>query len=82
MLAAAIAVGRSGVDATDEAALAERAGHQVHVVDGDPGNVKITTLNLKVVEADSEREILLVRGAVPGPNGGLVLVRDAVKGAK
>ena len=49
---------------------------------GQMGNVKITTLNLKVVEADSEREILLVRGAVPGPNGGLVLVRDAVKGAK
>jgi 2-C-methyl-D-erythritol 4-phosphate cytidylyltransferase/2-C-methyl-D-erythritol 2,4-cyclodiphosphate synthase len=43
ILAAAIAVGRSGVEATDEAALAEHAGHTVHVVDGDPGNVKITT---------------------------------------
>ncbi len=43
VLAAAVAAGRSGVEATDEAALAERAGHQVHVVDGDPGNVKITT---------------------------------------
>lgn len=43
VLAKAIAVGRSGVDATDEAALAERAGFRVHVVDGDPGNVKITT---------------------------------------
>jgi 2-C-methyl-D-erythritol 4-phosphate cytidylyltransferase/2-C-methyl-D-erythritol 2,4-cyclodiphosphate synthase len=43
VLAQAIAAGRSGVDATDEAALAERAGHKVHVVDGDPGNVKITT---------------------------------------
>ena len=43
VLAAAVAVGRSGVEATDEAALAERAGHAVHVVDGDPGNVKITT---------------------------------------
>jgi 2-C-methyl-D-erythritol 2,4-cyclodiphosphate synthase len=31
------------VEATDEAALAERAGYRVHVVDGDPGNVKITT---------------------------------------
>ena len=39
----AIALGRSGVEATDEAALAERAGHTVHVVEGDPGNVKITT---------------------------------------
>ena len=44
VLAAAVAAGRSGVDATDEAALAERAGYQVHVVDGDPGNVKITTV--------------------------------------
>ena len=43
VLAAAIAMGRSGIAATDEAALAERAGYRVHVVDGDPGNVKITT---------------------------------------
>ncbi len=43
VLAKAIAVGRSGVDATDEAMLAERAGYTVHVVDGDAGNVKITT---------------------------------------
>ena len=43
VLAAAVALGRSGVEATDEAALAERAGYRVHVVDGDPGNVKITT---------------------------------------
>jgi 2-C-methyl-D-erythritol 4-phosphate cytidylyltransferase / 2-C-methyl-D-erythritol 2,4-cyclodiphosphate synthase len=43
VLSAAIEMGRSGVDATDEAALAERAGYHVHVVDGDPGNMKITT---------------------------------------
>ena len=43
VLAAAIELGRSGVEATDEAMLAERAGYQVHVVDGDPGNVKVTT---------------------------------------
>jgi 2-C-methyl-D-erythritol 4-phosphate cytidylyltransferase/2-C-methyl-D-erythritol 2,4-cyclodiphosphate synthase len=43
VLAAAVAMGRSGVEATDEAALAERAGYRVHVVDGDPANVKITT---------------------------------------
>jgi 2-C-methyl-D-erythritol 4-phosphate cytidylyltransferase/2-C-methyl-D-erythritol 2,4-cyclodiphosphate synthase len=43
VLAAAVQLGRSGTEATDEAALAERAGYQVHVVDGDPGNVKITT---------------------------------------
>jgi len=37
-------------------------------------------LNLTVVEADAEREILLIRGSVPGPKGGVVVVRDAVKG--
>ncbi|MCA1650283.1 MAG: 2-C-methyl-D-erythritol 4-phosphate cytidylyltransferase [Acidobacteria bacterium] len=39
----AVALGRSGVDATDESALAERAGHSVRIVPGEPGNVKITT---------------------------------------
>ena len=43
VLRAAVALGRSGVDATDEAMLAEQAGHRVHVVEGDPANVKITT---------------------------------------
>lgn len=43
VLADAVALGRSGVEATDEASLAERAGHPVHVVAGESGNVKITT---------------------------------------
>jgi 2-C-methyl-D-erythritol 4-phosphate cytidylyltransferase/2-C-methyl-D-erythritol 2,4-cyclodiphosphate synthase len=43
VLAAAVALGRSGAAATDEAMLVEQAGHPVHIVDGDPGNVKITT---------------------------------------
>jgi 2-C-methyl-D-erythritol 4-phosphate cytidylyltransferase/2-C-methyl-D-erythritol 2,4-cyclodiphosphate synthase len=43
VLAAAIAMGRSGIEATDEAALAERAGYPVHVVRGETANVKITT---------------------------------------
>lgn len=43
VLSAAVALGRSGVEGTDEAALAERAGHAVRVVEGDPANVKITT---------------------------------------
>ena len=50
---------------------------------GQHGNSRITTLNLVVVEGDAERNLLLVRGAVPGPAGGLVFVRNAVKsGAK
>jgi 2-C-methyl-D-erythritol 4-phosphate cytidylyltransferase/2-C-methyl-D-erythritol 2,4-cyclodiphosphate synthase len=39
----AIALGASGVEATDEAALAERAGHTVHIVESDATNLKITT---------------------------------------
>ncbi len=47
---------------------------------GRTGASQVTTLNLRVVQADPEAGVLLVRGAVPGPRGGLVLVRDAVKG--
>ncbi len=47
---------------------------------GQHGHRSVTTLNLEVVEADAERHLLLVRGSVPGPSGGLVFVRNAVKG--
>ena len=47
---------------------------------GRMGGEKVTTLNLEVVSSDPERQLLLVKGSVPGPRGGLVLVRDAVKG--
>jgi large subunit ribosomal protein L3 len=47
---------------------------------GRMGAEKVTTLNLMVVDADAERGLLLVKGSVPGPKGGLVLIRDAVKG--
>jgi large subunit ribosomal protein L3 len=46
---------------------------------GQMGNERVTVLNLEVVRADSERNLLLLRGAVPGPNGGLVMVRSSVK---
>ena len=49
---------------------------------GRMGGEKVTTQNLTVVSADAERNLLLVKGAVPGPKGGLVLVRNAVKGGK
>ena len=49
---------------------------------GQMGAERVTTLNLVVVSADAERELILVRGAVPGPRGGLVLIRSAVKGTK
>lgn len=47
---------------------------------GQMGNEKVTILNLKVVQSDTDQNLLLVKGAVPGPNGGLVVIRDAVKG--
>jgi large subunit ribosomal protein L3 len=46
---------------------------------GQMGNARITTQNLEVVEGDAERGILLIKGAVPGPNGGLVFVKNAAK---
>jgi large subunit ribosomal protein L3 len=46
---------------------------------GQFGNQRTTVLNLEVVQSDPERGLLLVKGAVPGPNGGLVMVRSAVK---
>jgi len=46
---------------------------------GHLGHERVTILSLEVVEADPERDLLLIRGAVPGPIGGLVLVRNAVK---
>src|SRR3982750_701384 len=49
---------------------------------GRLGGQRTTTLNLEVVSADVERDLLLVKGSVPGPNGGLVVIRDAVKAVK
>ena len=46
---------------------------------GQMGHQKVTTLNLTVVEGDAERNLILVQGSVPGPNGSLVFVRNAVK---
>jgi large subunit ribosomal protein L3 len=49
---------------------------------GQYGSARVTTLNLEVVKSDPERNLLLIKGAVPGPRGGLVLIRNAVKGGK
>jgi large subunit ribosomal protein L3 len=47
---------------------------------GHMGHEQVTTLNLEIVDSDVERNVLLIKGSVPGPNGGLVSVRNAVKG--
>jgi large subunit ribosomal protein L3 len=48
---------------------------------GRMGVDKQTTQSLRVVRVDAERGLLLIEGAVPGPRGGLVLIRTAVKSA-
>jgi large subunit ribosomal protein L3 len=47
---------------------------------GHMGNVRRTTQNLKVVRVDAERNLLLVKGAVPGAKGGDIIISAAVKG--
>jgi large subunit ribosomal protein L3 len=44
---------------------------------GQMGNERVTQLGLEVLEVDAKRNLLIVRGAVPGPRGGLVEVRSA-----
>ena len=46
---------------------------------GRMGNVRTTVPRLTVHAVDAERGLLLIKGAVPGPKGGLVLVRSAAK---
>jgi large subunit ribosomal protein L3 len=46
---------------------------------GQYGNARITQRNLKVVRIDAENNLLLVRGAIPGPNGGYVIIRESNK---
>lgn len=48
---------------------------------GRMGGVRQTTQNLTIHAVDAEKGLLLVKGAVPGPRGGVVLVRTSVKGA-
>jgi large subunit ribosomal protein L3 len=49
---------------------------------GHFGNKRHTTKNLKVVKVDTERNLLFVAGAVPGPNGGFIQVQNAKTGVK
>ena len=46
---------------------------------GQYGNVQVTVLNLEIVKVDAERNLLAVKGAVPGARGGIVFVRNTVK---
>jgi large subunit ribosomal protein L3 len=46
---------------------------------GHMGHQRVTTLNLKVIKVDPERNLMLIRGAIPGPKGGLLMVRSAIR---
>ena len=46
---------------------------------GQWGHERVTVQNLEVVRVDGERNLLFVKGALPGPNGGLLMIRDSVK---
>ena len=46
---------------------------------GQYGNDKLTVLNLEVVKVDAEKNLIAVKGAVPGAKGGIVVLRDSVK---
>ena len=48
---------------------------------GRMGGVRQTTQNLTIHAVDAEKGLLLIKGAVPGPRGGIVLIRTAAKGA-
>jgi large subunit ribosomal protein L3 len=49
---------------------------------GQMGNERVTVQNLRVLQIDTERNLLVLRGAVPGPAGSLITVRKAIKGTK
>ncbi len=49
---------------------------------GHMGNEKVTVLNLEVVKVDADKNVILLKGAVPGPKKGLVKIREAVRKSK
>ena len=50
-----------------------------HKMPGQYGNEQVTVLNLKVVKIDSEKNLIAIKGAVPGAKDGIVFIRDSVK---
>lgn len=48
---------------------------------GHMGSEQVTVQNLDIVKVDAEKNLIAIKGAVPGPNGGLIVVRSAVKKA-
>lgn len=49
---------------------------------GHMGSVRVTVQNLEVVKVDAEKNLILVKGAIPGPKGSVVTIKEAVKSSK
>ena len=49
---------------------------------GHMGSVKVTVQNLEVVRVDADKNFILVKGAIPGPKGSMVTIKEAVKSSK
>ncbi|GAN53609.1 50S ribosomal protein L3 [Tanticharoenia sakaeratensis] len=49
---------------------------------GHLGDQRVTTLNLEIAAVDAERNLIMVRGSIPGAKNGLVMIRDAIKKAR
>ena len=49
---------------------------------GHLGAEKVTVQNLDVVKVDAENNLIAIKGAIPGPNGGIVVIRDSVKSVR
>jgi len=49
---------------------------------GHMGSVKVTVQNLEVVKVDADKNLILVKGAIPGPKGSMVTLKEAVKSSK
>jgi large subunit ribosomal protein L3 len=47
---------------------------------GRMGNKRVSSQNIEVIRIDNEQNLIAVKGSVPGAKGGLVMIRDAVKG--
>ena len=46
---------------------------------GQMGAVRVTVQNLEIVKVDVENNLIAIKGAIPGPKGGIVVIADAVK---
>ncbi len=56
--------------------------HKGKKLPGRMGNKRITAQNLEIISVDPEKNLILIRGSIPGANGGVVVVRKRVKGTK